>query len=421
MSTPTLSVSLTLSTSYQQLSALLEDAYPNILNNGVIDSPGFFRNLDGAIACYVAAGYEESPSTSVGLLDPLGSVDYISGMNANQVWLKSASGAPVVDFWIGASAGPAPTVTGVIGTITATTNTLTKASSGNLVDSSIVDDGSAVTVGEPLVVTGKLSQAVDDGGGLGDATHNFSDGFWASGATQNYANGNVVLTHSSGILTMGTGDFRVTTAGTNAASVVTVGGTQTLTAKTFVAPVLGTPASGNLSNCTALSLTAGVSGTLPVANGGTGVTASTGTVAVVLSTSPTLVTPILGVAAGTSLAVTGLITSSGTAGIGYATGAGSTVAQGTSRTTTVVLSKMCGTITLFSDAGSSTPFTFTVTNTLVVATDTIIINQKSGTDAYSAVISAVGAGSFNVTVTDLTGTTTEAPAFSFSVIKAVAA
>jgi len=37
-----------------------------------------------------------------------------------------------------------------------------------------------------------------------------------------------------------------------------------------------------------------ISGTLPVANGGTGVTASTGTIAVVLSNSPTLVTPNLG-------------------------------------------------------------------------------------------------------------------------------
>jgi hypothetical protein len=43
-----------------------------------------------------------------------------------------------------------------------------------------------------------------------------------------------------------------------------------------------------------VSLTAGVNGTLPVANGGTGVTTSTGTGSVVLSTSPTLVTPLLG-------------------------------------------------------------------------------------------------------------------------------
>jgi hypothetical protein len=49
-----------------------------------------------------------------------------------------------------------------------------------------------------------------------------------------------------------------------------------------------------------VSLTAGINGTLPVANGGTGVTTSTGTGSVVLSTSPTLVTPVLGVATGTS-------------------------------------------------------------------------------------------------------------------------
>ena len=43
-----------------------------------------------------------------------------------------------------------------------------------------------------------------------------------------------------------------------------------------------------------VGLTTHVSGTLPVANGGTGVTTSTGSGNVVLSTSPTLVTPALG-------------------------------------------------------------------------------------------------------------------------------
>ena len=43
-----------------------------------------------------------------------------------------------------------------------------------------------------------------------------------------------------------------------------------------------------------IGLATHVDGTLPVANGGTGVTSSTGTVAVVLSNSPTLVTPNLG-------------------------------------------------------------------------------------------------------------------------------
>ena len=47
-----------------------------------------------------------------------------------------------------------------------------------------------------------------------------------------------------------------------------------------------------------------ITGVLPVSNGGTGVTTSTGTGSTVLSTSPTLATPILGVASATSLTLT---------------------------------------------------------------------------------------------------------------------
>ena len=99
---------------------------------------------------------------------------------------------------------------------------------------------------------------------------------------------------------------------------------KTLTAPVFTAPVLGTPASGVMTNVTGLPLASGVTGTLPVANGGTGITSlgtgvatwlgtpssanlatvvtdETGSGALVFATSPTLVTPVLGTPASGAL------------------------------------------------------------------------------------------------------------------------
>jgi hypothetical protein len=151
------------------------------------------------------------------------------------------------------------------------------------------------------------------------------------------------------------------------------------------------------------------------------VTDETGTGSLVFATSPALVMPDIGAATGTSLTATGTIVSTGTAGVGYGTGAGGAVTQGTSRTTGVTINKTSGAITLFSAAGSATAATFTVTNSTVSATDVIILNQKSGTDLYDLKVTAVSAGSFNITFNTTGGTTTEQPVFNFAVIKAVAA
>jgi hypothetical protein len=90
----------------------------------------------------------------------------------------------------------------------------------------------------PLTFQGTaLTPLTNDLAALGSASLSWSDLFLASGAVLNAANGDWVATHSTGVLTVGTGDLRITTAGTNAASVVTVGGTQELTNKTLNASV----------------------------------------------------------------------------------------------------------------------------------------------------------------------------------------
>jgi hypothetical protein len=88
-------------------------------------------------------------------------------------------------------------------------------------------------------------------------------------------------------------DFR-TAIGAGTGSVTSVAGTGSVNGITLSGTVTS---SGNLTlggTLSGVSLTTQVTGTLPVANGGTGVTTSTGSGSNVLSTSPTLVTPVLG-------------------------------------------------------------------------------------------------------------------------------
>jgi hypothetical protein len=120
-------------------------------------------------------------------------------------------------------------------------------------------------------------------------------------------------------------------------------------------------------------------------------------------------------------AATSILATGATAVIGYGTGSGGVVTQTTGRTTGVTLNKANGQITLVSAAGTATWQSFTVTNSTVAATDTIVVNQDAGTDLYQIFVTNVAAGSFRITFATTGGTTTEQPVFNFAVIKAVAA
>jgi hypothetical protein len=69
--------------------------------------------------------------------------------------------------------------------------------------------------------------------------------------------------------------LKVTKGGTGVGTSTGSGNNVLSTSPTLVTPVLGTPTSVTLTNATGLPLATGVTGTLPIANGGTGTTATT--------------------------------------------------------------------------------------------------------------------------------------------------
>jgi hypothetical protein len=115
-----------------------------------------------------------------------------------------------------------------------------------------------------------------------------------------------------------------------------------------------------------------------------------------------------------------------TGSIGYATGAGGSVSQTTSKSTGVTLNTICGKVTMNNAAlGAGNAIAFTVTNSQVAATDAVIANIASGAASnlsYYIFVVKVAAGSFDILIVNRTGSTlSEALVINFAVIKSVTA
>lgn len=313
-----------------------------------------------------------------------------------------------------------------------------------------------LNAGTGIVLTGNtgnitISSTGGGGGGSGTVT---SVGLLTASASRITVSGSPVI--SSGNITVdlattgvAAGSYtypavtvdsygRVTSI-SNGASVGTV--TSVGVTPGFGIQVTGSPVttSGNITilNTGVTRLNAGTNISLSGSNGnvtisatgpGTGTVTSVGVSSSTLNISGSPITvagtisvniPTTGTTVVGNLTSLGNILANGSGLIGYSTGSGGTIIQTSSRTQSVIIDKTNGSITLVSAAGSTSWQTFTVTNNKVAATDTIIVNQKSGTDEYMIHVTTVAAGSFNITYATTGGTTTEQPVFNFSVIKAV--
>ncbi len=186
----------------------------------------------GASASLFAPSTLDTSSSTTGAIRTSGGISAAKAANFGTTLTVGTTSSLVGDVTLGGA---------LVGPVSATLlNTVSTTIAFGAAASTSITMGHAS--GDVIITAGELLPAADDGTALGKTTKQFSDLFLASGAVLNYANGNVVLTHSSGILTVGTGDLRITTAGTNTASAVTVGGTQTLTNKTLTNPTINNAA-----------------------------------------------------------------------------------------------------------------------------------------------------------------------------------
>lgn len=160
---------------------------------------------------------------------------------------------------------------------------------------------------------------------------------------------------------------------------------------------------------------------------GTAQSAFGGKVRIGATTAPSATLDVTGTVASTSgvSSAASIKSSSASAGVGYATGAGSTVTQTTSKSTGVTMNAVCGKITMHNAAlAAGASIGFSLTNSAITATDfpEVIIASGGSADSYNVMVDAVAAGSCRISVQNKSGgSLSEAIVLTFTLLKGVTA
>ncbi len=183
------------------------------------------------------------------------------------------------------------------------------------------------------------------------------------------------------------GDITSYTSGTGAlvVTVTSISGSGTLAAWTISQSAPGGAQVGANADITSLS---GLTTPLSVAQGGTGVTTSSGSGANILGTSPTLTTPTL-----TSPTLTSPIISGTPTGVGVLTTGTSTALSGTKEKTFIAIPSWVKRITLTFDSVSTTTAAANANYAPVVRIGDSSGIQSTGYTSYTGRINGAGAGS----------------------------